>query len=262
MITSPAAGAAVKGAVTVTGTITDTLAALGTWTLTLSGIQLGSGTGSSPSVAWNTALWADGAHALVLTEKDAAGNTGSATLTVTVNNGGVTSVSITSPAAGAYVKGTVTIKGKITDIAPGTWTLTDNGAQIGTGAGLAPSVAWNTTTVADGANKLVLTETDAAGHTASSPATTVTVNNTRNTSLKITSPSAGAVVDGKVTITGTIADSAPGTWTLECDSAQLASGNGNSASGSWVTYHTVGGWPWHTLELAETDLAGNKASTT
>lgn len=258
--TSPSAGAAVKGTVTVTGTITDTMANLGTWTLTqpLSGIQLAAGTGANPSVSWNTKYWADGTATLTLTETDAKGNTGSANLTVTINNGGVTSIAITNPLAGAVVKGAVTVTGAITDLTPGTWTLVDNGVQIGSGTGLSPSVSWNTAQMADGTNKLVLTETDAAGNT-DSATSTVTVNNKGITSIKITAPAASAVVAGTVNVTGTIADASPGTWTLTDNGVQIGAGSGLSPSVSWDTTKVADGL--NKLVLTETDVAGNSAST-
>ena len=117
-------------------------------------------------------------------------------------------MAITRPAVDTSVRGTVSVSGAIFDSTPGTWSLTDNGAAIGAGAGSSPSVAWNTTKVKDGLNKLVLTETDAAGHAASA-STTVTVNNTGITSIEFTAPSAGAIVDGSVTVTGTIVDTNP-----------------------------------------------------
>ena len=82
-ITAPASGADVKGTVTVTGTITDA-AKTATWTLTCGGTEVGSGTGISPRVSWNTMQWADGSHMLSLTEKDTAGHTLSASITVII----------------------------------------------------------------------------------------------------------------------------------------------------------------------------------
>ena len=153
----------------------------------------------------------------------------------------------------------ITVKGAITDSTPGSWSLTDNGSQIGSGTGLAPSVAWNTKTVADGSHTLVLKETDTAGHTGSA-STTVTVNNTGVTGVVITAPANGAVVKGTVTVTGTITDATPGTWTLTCNGVQLGAGTGTSASVNWDTTQWVNGT--HKLVLTETDAAGNVGSAT
>jgi hypothetical protein len=173
-ITSPANGAAVKGTVIVKGAITD--ATPGSWTLTDNGTNIGSGTGTAPDVSWNTVSELDGSHTLILKETDAAGLTGSASITVTINNTGVASVVITAPANGATVKGQVTVTGMITDATPGTWTLTCDGVQLGAGSGKTVSVPWNTKVFANGSHVLVLTETDAAGNIGSGTVT-VTVSN-------------------------------------------------------------------------------------
>lgn len=125
---------------------------------------------------WNTTKEIDGAHKLILTETDAASHTGSSTVTVTLNNTGVTSVVITAQANAAVVKRTVTVTGTITDATPGNWTLTCDGVQLSSGTGTSVGVPWNTKVFADGSHKLVLTETDAAGNTGSS-SVTVTVSN-------------------------------------------------------------------------------------
>ena len=49
---------------------------------------------------------------LELAETDRAGNKASTTMSVTVNNRGVSSVVITAPVQGALVKGVVSVKGR------------------------------------------------------------------------------------------------------------------------------------------------------
>jgi hypothetical protein len=200
---------------------------------------------------------ADGSHSLVLTEKDTVGHTLAASISVTVNNKGISYIAITRPGNGAAVRGIVTVTGLIHDSTPGTWKLTDNGAQIGSGTGSNPNIAWSTSKLPDGSHKLVLTETDAAGHTASA-SITVVVNNTGVTSIKFTEPANRAVVNGTVTVKGVIADATPGAWTLDCSGAAVASGTGINIAATWNTARWNNGS--HTLVLTEIDAAGNKAS--
>ena len=102
-------------------------------------------------------------------------------MTVTVDNPDITAptVSLTAPASGATVSGTVTL----------TATASDNVGVAGVqflvdGANLSPrtpprptGVSWNTTTVTNGTYTLTARARDAAGNTTTSAAVTVTVAN-------------------------------------------------------------------------------------
>jgi thermitase len=82
---SPTAGATVSGTVFVQVSASDNVgvASVG---VSLDGSTLGTDTTSPYSFTWNTMAWANGAHTLKATAIDAAGNTASATITVTVSN--------------------------------------------------------------------------------------------------------------------------------------------------------------------------------
>ena len=123
----------------------------------------------------------NGGHTLTAVARDAAGNTTtSAAVTVTVANGyPAPTVSLTAPAAGATVSGTVTLSATATDNVgvAGVQFLLD-GANLGTEDTTAPySVSWNTTTVANGTHTLTAVARDAAGNTTTSATVTVTVAN-------------------------------------------------------------------------------------
>jgi chitinase len=80
----------------------------------------GSSTLAAFSFAWNTVAASNGTHTLAVKAYDAAGNVGSASISVSVSNAALTDttapvVAITSPANGATVSGTVTIQATATD---------------------------------------------------------------------------------------------------------------------------------------------------
>jgi hypothetical protein len=86
-ITAPAAGATVSGTVTVTATASDNIGVSGVQ-FQLDGSALAPEDTSAPySISWNTANTSDGAHTLTAIARDAAGNTATATVQVTVKNG-------------------------------------------------------------------------------------------------------------------------------------------------------------------------------
>jgi hypothetical protein len=199
---SPTAGATVSGTVTVQVNASDNVG-VSSVSLTVDGSSLGTDTSSPYSFPWNAGALANGSHTLTATATDAAGNTASATITVTVNNPDIVppTVSIASPAAGASVAGTVTVQVNASDnTGVGSVGLTVDGVSLGTDTSVPYSFTWNTATVANGTHTLVATATDAAGNTASATIT-VTVNNPTAPTVSITSPAAGATVSGTVSVT-------------------------------------------------------------
>src|SRR5207248_5819769 len=113
--------------------------------------------------------------------RDAAGNTAtSAAVTVTVFNDTVPpAVSVTAPAAGGVVSGTVSVTATATDTTGvvGVQFKLD-GVSLGAEDTTPPyAVAWNTTTATNASHTLTAVARDAAGNRTTSPAVTVTVNN-------------------------------------------------------------------------------------
>ena len=118
-------------------------------------------------------------------------------------------VSITSPAAGATVTGSINITATASDnvAVAGVQFLLD-GANLGsevTGAGPTYTFNWNTTTATNATHTLSARARDAAGNTATATNVSVTVSNTDTTppTVSITSPAAGATVTGSISITAT-----------------------------------------------------------
>src|SRR3989475_8131736 len=111
-------------------------------------------------------------------------------------------VSITAPAAGSTVVGTVTVSASATDnIGVVGVQFKLDGANLGAEATVAPySVAWNTTTAVTGAHTLTAVARDAAGNIATSAAVSETVAND-TTPPVISSVSAFNISSSAATIT-------------------------------------------------------------
>src|SRR5207253_11097049 len=85
-ITSPAAGATVVGTVTVSANASDNVGVVGVH-FKLDGANLGAEVTASPySISWNTTVVGDGTHTLTAVARDAAANTATAAVSVTVDN--------------------------------------------------------------------------------------------------------------------------------------------------------------------------------
>jgi hypothetical protein len=112
--------------------------------------------------------------------RDQAGNLAlSSDFTFTTPDGTAPSVSVTAPAAGATVSGTISVTAGATDnvgVAGVQFKL--NGANLGTEDAAAPySISWNTTGVPDGSHTLTAVARDAAGNVKTATAVTVNVSN-------------------------------------------------------------------------------------
>ena len=264
-VTTPSPGATVSGTVWVTIWVDGAAAGSKTYTLTVGGTTVWSeATANRPaSLPWVTTNGPNGTQTLVVSARDAAGATGSASVTVTVQNaGGPTppTASFTAPAAGATVSGTVAVTMAASGGAtPYTYTLTIDGAQVASGP--SSSFSWNTLAYGNGSHTLGLTVRDNTGATASATRT-VTVQNGGGPaplSASFTAPAAGATVGGTVGVTmAASGGTAPYTYTLTIDGTQVASGP--STTYSWNTTSATNAG--HTLGLTVRDSAGATASAT
>ena len=154
-----------------------------TYRLTVDGSQVFTTTSSATSAAftWNTATATDGPHTLGLTVTDAGGASATATRTVTVANAtGTLRVSVTTPAAGSTVSGTVWVNVWLEGAAAGTrsFTMTVGDSTVWTESSSSDHVTlpWVTTSTPNGTRTLVVTARDAAGASGTA-SVTVTVQN-------------------------------------------------------------------------------------
>src|SRR5437867_3104812 len=121
-------------------------------------------------------------------------------------------VTITSPASGSTVSGSIPVTASVSIVGSllvrGVQFKLD-GANLGAQDTAAPySVSWNTTAVGNGSHTLTAVARDAAGNRTTSSAVSVTVSNADTTppAVSITSPSSGATVSGTATVSASASD--------------------------------------------------------
>ncbi|PYS31259.1 MAG: hypothetical protein DMG11_02015, partial [Acidobacteria bacterium] len=150
-----------SGTITATSTASDNVGVVGVQ-YKLDGANLGAEDTASPySTSWNTTSASNGSHTLTAVARDAAGNrTTSSPVTVTVSNSTPDTtpptVSITSPANGATVSGTITATSTASDnvgVAGVQYKL--DGVNLGAEDTASPySTSWNTTSASNGSHTL------------------------------------------------------------------------------------------------------------
>src|SRR5437764_10211696 len=130
---------------------------------------------------WDSTTVADGAVTLTASAFDAAGNTATAMISVTVRNTPSDTtpptVSITSPVAGSTVSGIVAVAVSAADNVGVTRVeLRANTALVGTKTTSPYQFNWDSAAVANGAVTLMASAFDAAGNTASATANVNVLN--------------------------------------------------------------------------------------
>ena len=176
-------------------------------------------------------------------------------------------VSLSSPAAGASVQGTIPVNATAGDnvgVVGVQFTL--DGANLGAEDTSSPySVNWNTTSATNGTHSLRAIARDAAGNSTTSTAVSVTVANpvpdTTPPTVGVSSPADGATVLGTIPVNATAADNigvAGVQFTL--DGANLgAEDTAAPYSVNWNTTTAANG-P-HALRAVARDAAGNTTTS-
>ena len=154
-------------------------------------------TGPSYDGTLDTTVHADGLYDLRAFVSDVNGNSAaSARVTVRLDNTAPTG-SVTAPAAGANLRGTVGLASDSADSGSGVATVQFQRSPAGAGSWTNQAATWNTTLLTDGLYDLRVVTTDNAGGSFTSPAITVRVDNTAPTG-SVTAPAAGANLRGTV----------------------------------------------------------------
>ena len=195
---------------------TATTNAQGVWTFTPSGL-------------------ADGSHTIVASQTDSFGNTGSASLTFTLDTT-APSIAITS-AGGPTNQANQTITGTV-DVADAGTTVTifDGTTAVGT-AIVQSNGSWTSTvTLSSGSNALTAQVTDLAGNTATSSAVTYTLSTTAPTVTEVLAFDTGSSASDHITsndaLSGTGLANAVVHFTV--DGSPLAATATTNAQGVWT----------------------------
>jgi hypothetical protein len=186
---------------------------------------------------------------------------------VTVNNVDATPpvVTMTAPAGGATVVGTVAVSATASDnIAVVGVQFVLDGVNLGTEDTASPyTINWDSRTASNGAHALTAVARDGAGNTTTSAAVNVTVNNDLTApSVSMTAPAAGATVSGAaVTVSATASDNVAvaGVQFLLDGAALGAEVTTAPYSLSWNTVPVANGE--HTLSARARDAAGNTTTS-
>ena len=206
-MTAPADGAAVSGMVSVSAAASDNMGVVGVQFLLDDG-ALGTEDTTEPyAISWDSTTAGSDPHTFSARARDAAGNlTTSAIVTITIDNTAPT-VSMTTPANGATVSGTVTVSATASDnkgVVSAQFLL--DGVPLGTEDTTAPyAISWDSTTASSGPHTLSARARDAAGNLTTSATVSVTSDNTAPT-VSVTAPANGATVTGMVTVSATASD--------------------------------------------------------
>jgi hypothetical protein len=211
-VTQPANGATVSGSTVITAVASDDRAVTAVQFL-LDGQPLGAPDAETPyAAAWDTTGATEGEHTVSAVASDAAGHqTAAAPVLVTIVNPDTTApiVTVTQPASGATVSGSVAVTATASD--DRTVTVVQfllDGAPLGAPDVEAPyAVAWDTTTASEAAHTLSAVASDAAGHQATAPPVTVTVTRPDTTppTVSILTPE-GTVLSGSEVLTADASD--------------------------------------------------------
>ena len=207
---------------------------------------------------------ADGAHTIVASETDTAGNTGTSSLTFTLDTTApVVTEGLTSD-TGSSASDKITANGTLTGTgdANAVVTIKEGSTTLGTTTANASGV-WSFTPIglADGAHTIVASETDTAGNTGTS-SLTFTLDTTAPVVTEGLSSDTGSSASDKITANGTLTGTgdANAVVTFKEGSTTLGTTTAN-ASGVW-SFTPIGlADGAHTIVASETDTAGNTGTS-
>ena len=204
----PGANAAVRGTIELTVSAQDALTGVASVELGVNG----PGTFAAPAgnglflAPFDTRSLADGPHTAVATLTDGVGN--ATTLTQPfVSDNTPPQVGVASPAAGAFVGGTITLTATAQDATTGIALieLLADGQPVGGCAASPCSVAWATAKHGDGPATVSARAADGAGNTGVSAPVAVTVDNSAPSGFLV-SPVDGAVVEESLLVAVKVED--------------------------------------------------------
>jgi hypothetical protein len=263
-ITSPAAGETLTGTVTITATASDA-SGISQVAFFVGGTQVGTATSAPYSFSYNTRNLTNGPQLLTAKAYDPLNNVGvSAPVSVTFDNDLTPpTVTLTSPAAGSTLVGTVALSAIASDNVAVTRVEFYDGATLLEAVTTAPyGISWDTRSVANGAHVLTARAYDAVGQSTTSASVSVTVyNDELAPTVAFSAPAEGATVMGTLTLTATATDNVAVTRVEFYDGdTRLSTDTTSPYSYSWNTLTSSNGE--HTLTAKAFDAKANIGITT
>jgi thermitase len=175
--TAPANGASVAGTIVIQLSASDNVG-VATVVLAANGAQVGSSAVAPHAFSWNTTAVPNGAYTLTATAKDAAGNTKSSSISLTVNNpiagGQAFTIALTSPTSGATLKGANVSFSVNWTGAPSKVEYYCDGILVGSSSAAPFSSTWKMGNLSKGVHNLQAKGYDQAGAVTVSPIISVT----------------------------------------------------------------------------------------
>lgn len=162
--------------------------------------------------------------------------------TMVVTDTTAPSTSITSPGAGGTLSGVANVDVSAADPSGvASVEIYANGKLVATDVASPYQFAIDTTTLADGATSLTAKAKDSLGNVGTSSAVNVTIaNDVIAPTVTITSPTAGAVVTGTITVTASATDNkSVAKMSLLIDGKEVAVSYGATLSYAWSTGSTT-----------------------
>ena len=205
---------------------------------------------------------ADGSHSIVASETDAAGNTGTASLSFTLDRSAPNVLESLKSDTGASAMDKITSSAVLTGSgdAGAVVHFTVDGAAVAATATANASGAWtfSPTGLADGSHAIVASETDTAGNTGST-SLTFTLDKTAPQVTESLTGDTGSSASDKITRNGSLTGSGDANAIVKftVDGAALATTATANASGAWTFSPTGLADGSHTIVTSETDAAGN-----
>jgi hypothetical protein len=259
-IQSPAAGATVFGNINVSGT------AASKFGIRSVSVSVDSGTfqpaalsGSTWNYSLNTNTLTNASHTITARAVDNHRNTGTSSVAVTVNNTPPVIV-ISSPQAGALIEGTFTVSGTASSQAgvASVQVRVDSGGWTSSANTSSWAVSIYSAAYSDGAHTVFAMATDSVGH-ASTASVAVTFSNSPP-SVSISSPSAGALVSGAITVSGSASSTAGiGSVSVQVDSSAAVTASGTTSWSQSVDTTALSDGS-HTITATAIDSVGRSIS--
>ncbi|MBI1756479.1 MAG: S8 family serine peptidase [Fimbriimonas ginsengisoli] len=258
----PAAGSTVSGTISVSATANDNNS-VASVTFFVDGAQSAQMVAPPYSFSWNTTAVADGSHTLMVTAKDGAGNSASASSTVNVSNKSVTppTCSLTDPTSGATVIGSITMSASASSSAGiASVSFTVDGVQVGVATVSPYACPWDSTKSSNGNHSVSAIAKDSLGNQSTASAT-VSVSNPDLTppTVSLSNPLSGSTVSGTISLSASASDNVGvASVAFSVDGVQVGVATASPYSVTWNSTVVANGS--HTISVVATDAAGNSAT--